>query len=82
MNKPTTESINWTTPDQFNLERLKNIKNELENLIMSMEQQQCGQYDDEKHNINLELYSKSNYKHKTRSTKQINVNVDNFEQPK
>lgn len=67
--------MNWEPPEKTNLKRLKNIKDELEELINVLEHQ----YNNNTGFINNELYSNVNYKHKTRTTKQLNVSTDNLD---
>lgn len=72
--------MNWEPPEKINLKRLKCIKDELEEFINMLEHQYDNTpYNDKKY-INTELYSDTNYKHKTRTTKQLNVNMSNLEQ--
>ena len=71
--------MNWEIPEESNLKRLKCIKDELEELINLIEHQ----YDNREGNnnfVNNELYTDANYKHKTRTTKRINVNTSNLQQ--
>ena len=70
--------MNWEIPEESNLKRLKCIKDELEELINLIEHQYNNR---EEHNniVNNELYTNANYKHKTRTTKRINVNTSNLQ---
>ena len=70
--------MNWTSPEEANLTRLKNIKKELEELIKNIEENEIKEgnlqnEDEQVCGINNELLSKSNLRHKTRTTRKINV---------
>ena len=69
--------MNWTSPDEANLVRLKNIKKELEELIKNIEENEAKNEpeneEEQIHGINNELLSKTKLRHKTRSTRKINV---------
>ena len=69
--------MNWSSPEEANLARLKNIKKELEELIKNIEENEAHNVseDFEKQSpvINNELLSKSKLKHKTRTTQKINI---------
>ena len=72
--------MNWEPPEKINLKRLKCIKDELEEFINILEHQYENNTLATTSFINNELYSDTNYKHKTRTTKQLNVNMSNLEQ--
>lgn len=65
------DDIKWSTPEESNLERLKMIQQELASIIESIEQ-----HENNNEFVNNELFAQSNYKHKTRTTKQINISED------
>lgn len=71
--------MNWEAPEKTNLKRLKCIKDELEEFINMLEQQYENNTLANTSFVNNELYSNVNNKHKTRTAKQINVDMNNLE---
>ena len=71
--------MNWEIPEESNLKRLKCIKEELEELINLIEHQHNNR-EGNNNFVNNELYTDANYKHKTRTTKRININTSNLQQ--
>lgn len=66
--------MQWSTPDKTNLKRLKAIQQELEDIIKNMEE---GNNNDNEY-INNDLFSKSRYSHKSRTTMKVNVDDNNL----